>query len=201
MLDKKNGKLNSRKKCSCSCATSIGTPPPPESLTLTLPIQLTIGFSLPSVRFFLFFSPSFYFIILFYVFRQHRPPDTPSYSRNLNYYLQWYFFGCILFLFFAIFFFFFCFLFCSELARRIFIYIYMYTFFIRISRWHKVFYILEGGYPSWCSAPPANFILGEFSSFFYAAAFGGFRLKSNHLQTAIEIYNRHVNQIPIAYFK
>lgn len=199
MLDKKNGKLNSRKKCSCSCATSIGTPPQPESLTLTLPIQLTIGFSLPSVRFFLFFSPSFYFIILFYVFRQHPPPDTPSYSRNLNYYLQWYFFGCILFLFFAIFFF--CFLFCSELARRIFIYIYMYTFFIRISRWHKVFYILERGYPSWCSAPPANFILGEFSSFFYAAAFGGFRLKSNHLQTAIEIYNRHVNQIPIAYFK
>lgn len=127
MLDKKNGKLNSRKKCSCSCATSIGTPPQPESLTLTLPIQLTIGFSLPSVRFSFFFSPSFYFIILFYVFRQHRPPDTPSYSRNLNYYLQWYFFGCILFLFFAIFFF--CFYSVQNLPGE-FIYIYICIHFL-----------------------------------------------------------------------
>lgn len=199
MLDKKNGKLNSRKKCSCSCATSIGTPPQPESLTLTLPIQLTIGFSLPSVRFFLFFFAQlllYYFILRFSATSSARYPFILTKLKLLfTMVFFWVHFVPIFCNFF------FLFLFCSELARRIYIYIYMYTFFIRISRWHKVFYILEGGYPSWCSAPPANFILGEFSSFFYAAAFGGFRLKSNHLQTAIEIYNRHVNQIPIAYFK
>lgn len=127
MLDKKNGKLNSRKKCSCSCATSIGTPPQPESLTLTLPIQLTIGFSLPSVRFFLFFFAQlllYYFILRFSATSSARYPFILTKLKLLfTMVFFWVHFVPIFCNFF------FLFLFCSELARQ-FIYIYICIHFL-----------------------------------------------------------------------